>query len=162
MRKTTAFLLAGALFIILLTGCSAAPDNTDENLQQLAQIEVYADSGNLITTVTDQDALQRFGALNGEDILSGEVSEQSELEKETESLTELYKIIAYKEPVAAVNNGSLEKLIELTVYEDSNIVREQVAQEAVKAFSLPDQFLTFYMSVSDTDKDFLISLAEMG
>lgn len=159
MRKPTAFLLAGALLVMLLTGCGAAPDNTDENLQQIAQIEVYAGNGNLIATVTDQDTLQRFGALNGEDILSGGVSEQSELEKETGTLTKLYKIISYKEPVAAINDGSLEKLTELTVFEDSDIVREQVAQEAVKAVSVPEQFLTFYMSVSDADKDFLISLA---
>lgn len=161
MRKPTAFLLASALLVMLLTGCGTVPDSTDEDLKQIAQIEVYADDGNLIATVTDQEVLQRFCALNGADILSGGVSEQSELEKETGTLTELYKIISYKEPVAVVNNGSLEKLMELTVYEDSNIIREQVAPEAVKAVSIPEQFLTFYMSVSDADKDFLISLAEM-
>lgn len=161
MKKTTAFLLAGALFVMLLTGCGASPDNTEEDSQQLAQIEVYEGDGNLITTVTDQDALQRFGVLDGEDILYGGFSKQSELEKETGTLTELYRIIAYKEPAAAVNDGSLEKLTELTVYEDSNIIRQQIAQEAVKAVSVPERFLTFYMSVSDADRDFLISLAEM-
>lgn len=161
MKKATAFLLSGALLFILLTGCGAAPDSPDEDLQPLAQIEVYAGDGNLIATVTDKDSLQRFSGLNGADILSGGVTEQAELKKETETLTEVYRIIAYKEPAAAVNDGSLERLTELTVYEDSNIVREQVAQEAVKAVSLPEQFLTFYMSVSDADKDFLISLAEL-
>lgn len=161
MKKTTAFLLAGALFVMLLTGCGAAPDNSEEDSQQFAQIEIYAGDGNLIATVTDQDALQRFGAFDGEEILSGGFSGQSELEKETGTLTELYRIIAYKEPVAAVNDGSLEKLTELTVYEDSNIIRQQIAQEAVKAVSVPERFLTFYMSVSDADRDFLISLAEM-
>lgn len=68
----------------------------------------------------------------------------------------------YKAPVAVYNDGTPEKLMELTVYEDSNIVREQIAPESIKMYGIPEEFLVFYSKVSDEEKDFMLSLAEFN
>lgn len=74
-------------------------------------------------------------------------------------LNELCTIISYKTPVAAYHDGSLEKLMELTVYEDSNIIKEQIVPETIKGY-VPELFLGFYVTVSDEDKNFILSLME--
>ena len=78
------------------------------------------------------------------------------------NFTEVYTIVIYKAPVAVINNGALEKLMELTIYEDSDIVKEQIAPESIKMFKIPEEFLVFYSTVSDEEKDFMVSLAEFN
>ena len=74
----------------------------------------------------------------------------------------LYTIVSYKEPAAVYNNGALEKLMEITVYEDSNIIREQVVQESIKGDYIPEEYLIFYSMVSDENKNFILSLTEFN
>lgn len=162
MKKILYFLMAGILSVMALTGCGADRDNAGEDLQRLAQIEVYSSDGNLINTITDEDILEQFNSLNFIDISSDTDSEQDGLESETDKLTVLYTIVSYKEPAAVHNNGALEKLMEITVYEDSNIVREQVVQESIKGSYIPEEYLVFYSMVSDEDKNFILSLTEFN
>ncbi len=162
MKKILYFLMAGILSVMALTGCGADRDNAGEDLQRLAQIEVYSSDGNLINTITDEDILEQFNSLNFTDISSDTDSEQDGLESETDKLTVLYTIVSYKEPAAVHNNGALEKLMEITVYEDSNIVREQVVQESIKGSYIPEEYLVFYSMVSDEDKNFILSLTEFN
>ena len=63
--------------------------------------------------------------------------------------------------MAAYNDGNPEKLMELTVYEDSNIIKEQIAPETIRGGYVAEEFLTFYTTVSDEDKNFILSLAEI-
>ncbi len=160
MEKITLLLLLAAMSTMMFTGCNAARDDAEHETQQLAQIEVYAGDGNLLSTVSDQDVLQQFSELHDTEILPDADSEQSELEEELEDCGVLYKIVSYKEPAAVINDGSLEKLAELTVYEGSNIVHERVAPENVKAAQISEEYLGFYMTISDEDKDFILSLAD--
>lgn len=160
MKKVICFLLASILFAVALTGCSAGRDD-DGNVQELAQIEIYADDGRLINTISDEDILRRFSSLSYTDI-PVEGSEQDELASVVGNFTEVYTIVIYKAPVAVINNGALEKLMELTIYEDSDIVKEQIAPESIKMFKIPEEFLVFYSTVSDEEKDFMVSLAEFN
>lgn len=161
MKKVICCLLASILFAVALTGCGAGRDDEEGNVQELAQIEIYADDGGLINTISDEDILRRFSSLSYTDI-SVEDSEQDELASAVGNLTEVYTIAIYKAPVAVINNGALKKLMELTIYEDSNIVKEQIALESIKMFNIPEEFLVFYSTVSDEEKDFILSLAEFN
>ena len=67
MKKVICFLLASILFAVALTGCSAGRDD-DGNVQELAQIEIYADDGRLINTISDEDILRMFISLSYTDI----------------------------------------------------------------------------------------------
>ncbi len=159
MKKVMCFLLASILSAVALTGCGAGRDDEDENVQELAQIEIYADDGRLIDTISDEDILRRFSSLSYADI-PVEDSEQDELASAVGNLTEVYTIVIYKASVAVYNDGTLEKLMELTIYEDSNIVKEQIASESIKMYKFPEEFLTFYSTVSAEEKHFILSLAE--
>ncbi len=161
MKKVICFLLAGILSAVALTGCGAGRDDNEGNVQELAQIEIYADDGRLIDTISDEDILRRFSSLSYTDI-PVEDSEQDELASVVGNLTEVYTIVIYKAPVAVYNDGTLEKLMELTIYEGSNIVKEQIALESMKTYKLPKEFLTFYSTVSAEEKDFILSLAEFN
>ena len=124
-------------------------------------MEVYSADGNLLGTVTDEDTLLRFSGLDYTDISSDTDAEMDILESKTGDLKVLYTIISYKAPVAAYNDGNPEKLMELTVYEDSNIIKEQIAPETIKGGYVAKEFLEFYTTVSDEDKEFILSLAEI-
>lgn len=157
MKKTIHLLLFLFLFLLILSGCNE--NNTENDFQQIAQIEIYSSEGNLINTITDEYILQQYSSLEYTDILSD--SEQNEKRNEINHIDVLCTIISYKAPVAVISNGSLEKLVELTIYEDSNIVKQQIAPENVKVAPISEEYLTFYMTISDEDKDFILSLLEL-
>lgn len=161
MKKVICFLLASILSAVALTGCGSGRDDDEGNVQELAQIDIYADDGSLVNTISDEDILRRFSSLSFSDI-SVEDSEQDELASVVGKLSEEYTIVIYKAPVAVYNDGTLEKLIELTIYEDSNIVKEQIAPDGIKMFRILEEFLVFYSTISDEEKDFMLSLLEMS
>lgn len=161
MKKVLSCLLVVILSAIGLAGCGAGGNAGGEDVQRLSQVEVYSADGNLLGTVTDEDTLLRFSGLDYTDISSDTDAEMDILESKTENLKVLYTIISYKAPVAAYNDGNPEKLMELTVYEDSNIIKEQIAPETIRGGYVAEEFLTFYTTVSDEDKNFILSLAEI-
>ena len=160
MKNIILFILLGILTTIGLAGCGVDRGNRGKDLQGLSQIEVYSSDGNLINTILDEEILSQFNDLNYTDIPSDTDEEMDTLESKIEDLNVICTIISYKTPVAAYNDGSLEKLMELTVYEDSNIIKEQIASETIKGGYVPKEFLTFYVTVSDEDKNFILSLME--
>ena len=162
MKNIILFILLGILTTIGLAGCGADRGNRGKDLQGLSQIEVYSSDGHLINTILDEEILSQFNDLNYTDIPSDTDEEMDTLESKIEDLNVICTIISYKTPVAAYNDGSLEKLMELTVYEDSNIIKEQIAPETIKGGYVPKEFLTFYVTVSDEDKNFILSLAELN
>lgn len=160
MKNIILFILLGILTTIGLAGCGADRGNRGKDLQGLSQIEVYSSDGHLINTILDEEILSQFNDLNYTDIPSDTDEEMDTLESKIEDLNVICTIISYKTPVAAYNDGSLEKLMELTVYEDSNIIKEQIAPETIKGGYVPKEFLIFYVTVSDEDKNFILSLME--
>lgn len=73
---------------------------------------------------------------------------------------EQYHLVSYKYPAARFGDKELEEVMTLTLYEDNDIVKMTVADESIKAFSLPEELLTFYDEVSEEDMQFYRSLAE--
>lgn len=73
---------------------------------------------------------------------------------------EQYHLVSYKYPAARFGDKEPEEVMTLTLYEDNNIVKMTVADESIKAFSLPEEFLTFYYKVTAEDMAFCRSLAK--
>ncbi len=160
MKNIVLLILMGILAVIGLAGCGEDRDDRGKDLQGLSQIEVYSSDGHLVNTILDEEILSQFNDLDYTDISSDTDAEMEALESKIGDLNVICTIISYKTPVAANHDGSLEKLMELTVYEDSNIIKEQIAPETIKGGYVPEEFLTFYVTVSDEDKNFILSLME--
>ena len=54
----------------------------------------------------------------------------------------------------------LEENNTITLYENTNIIKITVAEESIKAFSIPKEFLTFYYELSEEEMSFCRSLVE--
>lgn len=160
MKNIIIFILMDILITIGLAGCGQSDRGKD--LQGLSQIEIYSSDGHLVNTILDEEILSQFNDLNYTDIPSDTDEEMDALESKIGDLNVICTIISYKTPVVAYNDGSLEKLMELTVYEDLNIIKEQIAPETIKGGYVPEEFLTFYVTVSDEDKNFILSLVELN
>lgn len=150
------------LLPLLLAGCNAGKANAEKDLQRLALIEVYSSKGELVNTLEDPDILYQFNNLNYIDSPADADLEQTEFENRTDDLSVLYTIISYKSPAALYKAEALEKLTEITVYENSNIIKEQIEPDNIKGVSISKDYLTFYFKVSEEDKNFLLSLAEFN
>ena len=85
---------------------------------------------------------------------------QEELKKALEGEKEQYFLISYKYPVARFGKKELEENITITLYENTNVIKMTVAEESIKGFSVPEEFLVFYFELSDEEIDFFHSLTE--
>ncbi len=160
MKNIILLVLMGILTTMGLSDCGVDRGDRGKDLQRLSKIEVYTSDGQLVNTILDEEILGRFYDLDDMDISSDTDVEMDALQHTVGDLDELCTIISYKTPVAAWHDGSLEKWMELTVYEDSNIIKEQIAPETIKGGYVSEEFLTFYVMVSDEDKAFILSLME--
>lgn len=133
-----------ALGLCMCAGCSAQQGGkyTREDLDNLAEIRIYAaEKQEPIKTVTDEEQLYQYNqcsVFDGSDI----EERQDELKKDLEGAKELEE-----------NNS-------ITLYEDTNIVKMTVAEESIKAFSIPEEFLTFYYEMSEEEMNFYRTLVE--
>lgn len=155
------FRLAALLFAcaLLLAGCAASSAASDE-LQRLAQLEVYSADGQLLRTVTDTDTLIQFNRL-----VANEIAAQTEpLAESSQTLVDsaapLYTLAVYKTPASRYPNGQLQKEMELYFASDQPVVRVQIEPSVVKGFPVSKEHLAFYASLSDQSLDFLRSLTE--
>lgn len=156
MKKQIHFLMVCFTFIICLVGCGIAQNNGND-LQRLAQIDIYSSDGNLTNSITDEDTLCQFYNLSFLDTSTNKNLQQNEL---TSNLDVLYTVIAYKTPAAIFNDGALIKTIEITVYSDSNIVKEQISPEIIKSFPIAEEDLAYYFEASKQDIEFILSLVK--
>ena len=129
MKNIILFILMGILTTIGLAGCGVDRSDRGKDLQGLSQIEVYTSDGQLVNTILDEEILGRFYDLDDMNISSDTHAEMDALESTIGDLNVICTIISYKTPVAAYNDGSLEKLMELTVYEDSNIIKNRLPRK---------------------------------
>ncbi len=151
-----------AVGLCICTGCSQRQGEkyTAEDLNNLAEIKIYsAENDELIKTITDEEQLYQynqcpiFSNLDIED-------DQDELKNDLEGTREQYHLISYKYPAARFGEKKLEEIITITLYEDTNIIKMTVAQESIKGFSVPEEYLTFYYEASGEEMDFYRSLAK--
>lgn len=162
-------LFSGVLVGILClgAGCAAGQGEkyTLEELGNLAEIRVYtAEDEELVKTVTDEELLYQYNQCSAleEEVIEEQITEerQTEIKKALEGVKEQYHLVSYKYPAARFGKKDLEKLMTLTLYENENIIKMTVADESIKAFSLPEEFLTFYYEISEEEMKFYQSLAE--
>lgn len=164
MNKKSYFIISILLVfgLCICAGCSARQGKkyTREELDNLAEIKIYsAEDHELIKTISDEEQLYQYNlCMLFED--SDIEERQDELEKDLAEAKEQYDLISYKYPVARFGEKELEKNTTITLYENTNIVKMTVAEEAIKSLSIPEEFLTFYYELSEEEINFLHSLAE--
>lgn len=148
--------------LCVCTSCSAGQERkyTIEELNNLAEIKIYsAENNELIKSISDEEQLYLYNQCSLFD--SSDIEErQNELKKDLEGAKEQYYLVSYKYPVARLGEKELEKNTTITLYENTNIVKMVVAGENIKAFSISEEFLTFYYELSDEEMDFYHSLVE--
>lgn len=155
----------GILFVLALSvcvGCSAKQGEkyTLEELDNLAEIRIYeAESLELIKTISEEEQLYQYNQCSVFDS-SDIVERQDELKEALEGAKEQYELVSYKYPAARFGKKELEKNTTVTLYEDTNVIKMTVAEESIKAFSVPEEFLTFYYEASGEEMDFYRSLVE--
>lgn len=153
------------LFVFSLSvcvGCSAKQGEkyTLEELDNLAEIRIYAaESQELVKTVSEEEQLYQYNQCSVSDD-SDIVERQDELKEVAQGAKEQYELVPYKYPAARFGKKELEKNTTITLYEDTNVIKMTVSEESIKAFSVPEEFLTFYYEVSEEEMDFYRSLLE--
>lgn len=148
--------------LCVCAGCSAQQEKkyTMEDLDNLAEIKIYsAENNELIKTISDEELLYQYNQCSLFDG-AGIEERQDELEKDLEGAKEQYHLISYKYPVARFGKKELEENTTITLYEDTNIIKMTVAEESIKAFSIPEEFLIFYYELSEEEMNFYRSLVE--
>ena len=148
--------------LCICAGCSAQQGRkyTIEDLDNLAEIKIYsAENNELVKTISDEEQLYQYNQYSLFD--DSDIEErQDELEKNLEGAKEQYYLISYKYPVARFGEKELEENTTITLYENTNIIKMAVAEESIKAFSIPEEFLTFYYELSEEEINFYHSLVE--
>lgn len=155
------YALSGALF----TGCTPAADQgyTREELNNLARLELYeAENGTLLQTIEDEDTLYRYCKAQ-----EGMASENAYVAKEEDNLKEppdaagaSYYLAVYQYPASKFGDKDPQKIYTLTLYQDTDIVKIVVEDEAIKNISLPEELLTFYYEMPEEESMFYESLLE--
>lgn len=164
MNKKSYFIISILLVfgLCICAGCSAGQGQkyTREDLDNLAEIKIYAAKDHeLIKTIIDEEQLYQYNqCMFFED--SDIEERQDELEKDLDEAKEQYDLISYKYPVARFGGKELEENTTITLYENTNIVKMTVAEEAIRSLSIPEEFLTFYYELSEEEINFFRSLAE--
>lgn len=160
MKNNIKTVIGIALVLCICAGCSGQQGEkyTREDLDNLAEIRIYeAENNELIKTVTDEEQLYQYNHCSLFDDLDIE-ERQNELKKDLEGAKEQYYLIAYKYPAARFGAKELEENNTITLYEDTNIIKMTAADEVIKGFSVPEEFLTFYYESSEEELNFYHSL----
>ncbi|MDE6750743.1 MAG: hypothetical protein K2K21_17025 [Lachnospiraceae bacterium] len=148
--------------LCICVGCSAQQGRkyTLEELDNLAEIRIYsAEHNELIKIISDEEQLYQYNHCSFFD--DSDIMEcQDELEKDLEGAKEQYYLISYKYPVARFGKKELEENTTITLYENTNIIKMAVAEESIKSFPVPEEFLIFYYEISEDEMDFYHSLVE--
>lgn len=172
MDKRIIFIVAAISILSLFGGCTIGAQSEDnsgytaKDLQRCALIEVYsAEDQKLICEIEDNAILAEFNqnVAFAEDTLALDDNEYFDKMEDTKQKLEGYEpqftIVSYKTPASKNNDGNLEKISEITVYKNTNMIKEQISPDVIKNGNIPSEYMTFYYEVSDDLKDFLISLA---
>lgn len=157
MNKKIIFVIT-LLLLCILGGCSK------EN-QKLKKVEAFSSNNTLLNTIEDKEELKTFNENlslkdNFNEIDENYLNQQEELKKTIENHEEQYIFITYQATVAKNSSESLEKVMEIIVYEKSNIIKVEISPDTVKNISIPSEYLTFYFETSDEIIEYLNSLVK--
>lgn len=155
MNKKITFVVS-LLLLFILGGC-----NTES--QKLKKVEVFSSNNTLLNTIENKEELKTFNENlsleeNWNEIDENYLNQQEELKKTIENHEEQYIFITYQAAVAKNSSESLEKVMEIIVYEKSNIIKVEISPDTVKNISIPSEYLTFYFETSDEIIEYLNSL----
>lgn len=157
------------LIASLLGGCSAKSNqenDSQENHQSLARVEIYTgDEETLLKTIEDKDLLKQFNekiALDDWlDMDTKDLSSSTESKKSSESDSAAvpeYFFVLYKPAVAKISDGSPERILEITTFQDSNVVKMQIPSQVIKNLPVPEDYLTFHPQLPEKTLSYLRSL----
>lgn len=147
------------LSVCVCAGCAANQDTkyTREELDHLARIELYsAGNEDVLKVIEDEDVLYRFNQVAFDDF----EEHQEELEEAVAEAVAEYRFVTYKYPVSRFGGKEPEEDMTVTIYENSDIVKMSVSRGRIKGGYIPQEYLTFYYEISDTDIAFFYSLTE--
>jgi hypothetical protein len=155
MIKKLTFIISLSLLFVL-SGC-----NTQD--QKLKKVEVLSSNNTLLNTIEDEEALATFNDNlsledNWNEIDENYLNQQEELKKKLENHEAQYVFVTYQTAVAKNSNDTLEKVMGITVYENSNIIKVEISPDTVKNGSIPSEYLTFYFETTDKIIEYLNSL----
>lgn len=148
------------LLPILFGGCQQEEAADTSDLQRLYRLEIYAQDGELLRTLEDADSLSEWNRLSGTELTADADAEQTEYEKLTQDLPISCIIRSYKSAAAVGKKDTLEPYITQTIYETTNIIKEEIAPEMIKNLPLSSEDLTFYVLLSEEEKQTLLSFLE--
>ena len=160
------YLKIGILLVFALcicSGCSAQQEGkyTIEDLDNVAEIKIYsAENNECIKTISDEESLYQYNQCSLFFENSDIEERQNELKKALEGTKEQYYLVSYKYPVARFGGKELEKNVTITLYENTKIIKMTVAEESIKVFSIPEEFMTFYYELPEEEVIFFRSLVE--
>lgn len=164
--------------VTFLAGCGngARKGYTREELDNLARLELYeAGSDMLLQTIEDEETLYRYCQARAasedayeyeaeeslkETAESAETAGTTESAETAESAGASYYLAVYQYPAAKFGDKTPKKIYTITLYQDTNIAKMVVEDEVIKMITLPEEFLTFYYKMSDTEREFYESLLE--
>lgn len=138
MKKALLLLLAGA--VMACTGCA----HTAAEEPKACKVEVYSDGGELLRTIDDQETV---GLLTPtEDWLDTEAPQPEPAAQ--------YELVVWQEKTLLAGEDpegerEYEVILNLTLYQDSPLVKAAISPQAVKNMKLPEEMLTDYYTLSD-------------
>ena len=119
--------------------------------------KIYSALNNeLIKTIDNEKILSEYN--NKLSFYEDYEENQEKLKENIQEQKEQYKFVDYKFPVSKIGNKELEENFTITLYENSNIIKMTASSESIKSFSLSQEFLSFYYSISDKELQFFYSL----
>lgn len=126
------------LIVCLLVGCG-------NNTEKMCRIEIRDENTTDIVTL-EQQSQADVTAFFDED-------NWTECESVDEKLVPEYVIELYQEKtitkVQSEQKDSYEKIMEYTVYKDSDIVKVAISEDAIKSGTVSEKYLTFYYKGSE-------------
>lgn len=155
MIKKLIFIISLSLLFVL-SGC-----NTQD--QKLKKVEVFSSNNTLLNTIEDEEELATFNEnLSLEEkwneIDENYLNQQEELKKKLEDYEVQNVFITYQATAAKNSSESLEKVMGITLYENSNIIKVEISPDTVKNGATPAEYLTFYFETTDKIIEYLNSL----
>lgn len=102
----------------------------------------------MLTTIDENESLETFHesasfAAQWDDMDDNYMEQQAVLQKKLEYDEPEYLFLSYKKTAAVINDGTLEKELEITTYKNTNIVKVEIPPDTVKNLTIPSEYLTF-------------------